>query len=143
MEYWICITNEENWQIIKKSNVWGVSKRWKKNLMQTKSGDHLLFYVMQTKKDREIVPSRIAGIFEAVSEPYTDKEKLFKAHRGNEIYPYRIKINPIKIAEKIINFKELVPKLTFIKNKKAWPFSLRTAMRTIPEKDYQLIKNQL
>ena len=99
MEYWICITNEENWQIINKSNVWGVSERWKKNLIQVKPRDHLIFYVMQTKKDRETVPPRIAGIFKVASEPYTDKKKLFKPHREKEIYPYRIKINSIKIAE--------------------------------------------
>ena len=49
----------------------------------------------------------------------------------------------MKLTEKIINFKELVPKLAFIKNKKRWSYSVRTAMRTIPEKDYKLIKNQM
>ena len=143
MEYWFCVTNEENWRNVKKFNVWGVSERWKERLLQVKSEDQLIFYVSQTKKNGEIVPPRIAGIFKAVSEPYTDKKKLFKPHREKEIYPYRTKIKPIKIAEKIVNFKELIPKLTFIKNKKMWTGSIRTAMRTIPKEDFQLIQSQL
>jgi len=75
MEYWICITNEENWEIIKESNVWGVSKLWKKTLLKVKPGDHILFYLKQSKKEGETVPSRITGIFEVISEPYTDKKK--------------------------------------------------------------------
>ena len=143
MEYWFCISNEENWQIIKKANVWGVSEHWKKRLEQIKPGDHLVLYVKQIKeKHLEIVPPRIVGIFEVVSKPYSDKQRLFKSHKEGEIYPFRIKIKPIKIAEKIISFRELIPKASFIKNKWKWSLSMRITIRPISEKDYKLIKGQ-
>jgi len=36
-----------------------------------------------------------------------------------------------------VPFKPLVIEMTFIKNKVMWSGSIRTAMRVIPEEDYQ------
>jgi hypothetical protein len=44
-----------------------------------------------------------------------------------------------KILKEPIQFKPLSPSLSFIKNKKMWSGSIRTAMREIPEEDYQKI----
>ena len=38
-----------------------------------------------------------------------------------------------------VEFKPLIPDLTFITNKKMWSGHLRQAMREIPEEDYRLI----
>ncbi len=37
---------------------------------------------------------------------------------GNETLPLRIKLKPIKIFEKPIEFKQITPKLKFITNRK-------------------------
>ena len=94
---------------------------------------------MQTKKNKDIIPSRITGIFEAISEPYKDSTKIFKPYGSEQTFPYRVKLKPIIMFEKPVNFKELVPKLSFIKNKQRWSGALRRAMVEIPEKDYNLI----
>ncbi len=49
MAYWLCITNEENWQIIKKNNIWGVAERHKNTISKVKKGDRCLIYVKQEK----------------------------------------------------------------------------------------------
>jgi len=67
--------------------------------------------------------------------------------RGNKnfadsLYPWRIKIKPIKFGE--IEFRILIPKLKFIKNKDKWTLYLMgKAMREIPEEDYKLIEQML
>ena len=96
---------------------------------------------MQTRKGNEIIPSRIVGIFEAVSKAYRDSSRIFKSKSaGREtIYPYRVKIKPIKIFDKPVEFKPLIPKLNFIKIKDKWTGYVRLPMREIPEEDYQLI----
>ena len=132
--YWLCITNRENWEIVKKHNIWGVSERHRKMILQVKEGDKLVFYVKQEIRGKEKYPSAIVGIFEAVSEPYKDETEIF---RGG-IYPWRVKIKPIKLGE--IEFKPLIPKLKFIKNKNGWTgYLMGKAMREIPEEDYLLI----
>ena len=139
MAYWLCVTSEDNWRVVRKRNVWGVAERFKRAIQRVKPGDKLVFYVMQTKKDKEIVPSRIVGVFEAISEPYRDSTKIFKAYGTESTFPHRVKIKPVKIFDKPLFFKELVPKLSFIKNKQRWSGSLRRAMVEITEEDYNII----
>lgn len=55
------------------------------------------------------------------------------------MYPLRIKLKEVKIFENPILFKELVPEMEFIKNKKQWSGSLRRAMAQIGEGDYNRI----
>ena len=139
MAYWLCVTTEANWNVVKEKNVWGVGERFKSAIQRVKPGDKLIFYVMQTRKNKDVIPSRITGIFEAISEPYKDSTKIFKPYGTEQTFPYRVKLKPIKIFEKPITFKELVPKLSFIKNKQRWSGALRRAMVEIPEKDYKTL----
>ena len=139
MTYWLCVTTEDNWRVIREKLVWGVADRFKNAIQRVKPGDKLVFYVMQTIKGKKTIPSRIVGIFEAVSEPYRNSAKIFKAYGSESIFPNRVEIKTIKIFDKPLFFKELVPKLSFIRNKQRWSGSLRRAMIEIPEKDYKII----
>jgi len=138
LTYWICVTTEENWRIIREKNIWGVPPRSKKIIENVKEGDKLIFYVIQSKKDNEIIPPKIVAIYEASSKAFYDNKPLFKSYKG-KIFPYRIKIKPIKIAKKPINFKEFVDRLSFIKNKKFWTAYFRRAMFEIPSMDFEIL----
>ena len=136
--YWLCITNRENWEIIKKHNIWGVSERHKNTIMKVKKGDKLVFYVKQEVQGKEKYPSMIVGIYEVASEPYRDETEIFEGGT----YPWRIKIKPIKLGE--IEFKPLIPQLKFIRNKLRWSGHLMgRAMIKLPEEDYQIISGLL
>jgi len=142
MTYWLCITNRDNWNVIKKRKIWGVPKRHENAITKVKPGDKLLIYVKQERKDKQILEPKIVGIFEVVNDPYEDSKRIFKAHVPNETYPLRVKIKPVKLGE--IDFKPLIPKLKFITNKEHWNSHLMgKAMREIPEEDYKLIKKLL
>jgi len=53
MTYWLCITTEENWKVIKEKNVWGVPERHKNTIAKIKPGDKLLIYLKQERdKDK-------------------------------------------------------------------------------------------
>jgi predicted RNA-binding protein len=53
-----------------------------------------------------------------------------------------VRLKPIKIFKEPVEFKPLIPKLSFITNKTMWTGHIRVAMREIPEEDYQLILNR-
>ncbi|WP_456329936.1 EVE domain-containing protein [Archaeoglobus sp.] len=144
MTYWLCITNDENWKVIKEKNVWGVSERHKNTIAKVKPGDKLLIYLKQEKVGDETKPSRIVAVYEAASEVFRDSSRIFKSPKGmgNETFPLRIKLKPVKIFDKPVEFKPLIPKLKFITNKRKWSGHLMgKAMREIPEEDYRLIVN--
>ncbi len=143
MAYWLCITNEANWKVIREKNVWGVPERHKNTIAKVKPGDKLLIYLKQERVDKnEVKEPRIVAIYEVVSEPFKDSTRIFssKGMRSNETFPWRVKIRPVKIFDKPIEFKPLIPKLKFITNKKKWSGHLMgKAMREIPKEDYELI----
>ncbi|PNV78317.1 MAG: EVE domain-containing protein [Thermoproteota archaeon] len=142
MTCWLCITTEENWNIIKERNIWGVPERHKNTISKVKPGDYLLIYVKQKITEKEVREPRIVALYEAESEVFRDSSRIFKAPpgMGNETFPLRIKLRPVKIFEKPVEFKKLIPDLKFVRNKKKWTGHLMgKAMREIPEEDFRLI----
>jgi predicted RNA-binding protein len=145
MTRWLAISNRENSDISIKKNIWGVPKRAINTITRVKPGDTILMYVSQKIVNKEVFPSAITGEFEVVSEVYEDSSRIFTTpvKLGNELFPLRIKLKPLKIYNPPVEFKPLVPKLQFITNKEKWVGHIRgQAMREIPEEDYQLIINQ-
>lgn len=132
--YWLCITNEENWEIIIKHNLWGVKARNELRITQTAPGDCLVFYVK---------PRSIGGIFKVTSNSFKDETMVFHTY-GTRIdeFQYRVKIIPITVLPERLNFQEIVEQLKFIKNKRKWWMHLMgRAMVKIPPADFELIKS--
>lgn len=141
VQRWLCISTRANDEITRKKHIWGVAKRFATPIAKVNKGDTLLMYTLQEIVNREIISSAITGIFESDSEVYEDESPLFVTQKalGNEVFPLRIKVKQVKIFAEPIPFKPLVPEMSFIKNKVMWSGSIRTAMRVIPEEDYQRI----
>lgn len=142
LEYWLCILNETNWNVVKSKGIWGVSERHKNTIEKVEIGDKLVFYLVQEKTDKGVLPSRIAGIGEAVSKVFKDSSRIFssKGFSSSETFPYRIRVKLELVLEKPLEFKPLIPKLTFIKNKEKWTGHIMgKAMRRIPKEDYETI----
>jgi predicted RNA-binding protein len=67
---------------------------------------------------------------------FIDSSRRFKG----KLYPLRIGLRAIVIFSKPLNFRELVPKLSFIKNKRVWEGHIRgRAMREISERDFETV----
>ena len=128
MTHWIAPSNRVNAKILDTKHVWGVPRRNKSLMHRVKPGDTTL-------------PSAITGAYEVVADPYEDHSPLFVTppHMGDEVFPYRMKVRPIKVFAEPLEFKPLIGDLTFITNKTMWSGHLRVAMREIPEEDYRLI----
>lgn len=146
MAYWLCITTEDNWSVIRRKNVWGVPERHKNTILKVKPGDKVLIYVKQKREKDSVVEPRIVAAYEVASEVFKDSTRIFKSPPGmsGEVFPLRIKLKVVKVFEKPVDFKQLIPKLKFIKNKQKWTGHLMgKAMREIPEEDYNLVLEQV
>lgn len=138
---WICISTCENAEITHIKGIWGVAQRFRKSIDRVQIGDLLLVYTRQIVSGKNITPSAITGIFEVTSEEYEDNTPIFETPEwmGNEKFPFRVKVKPIKIFKEPIIFRSLVSNLSFIKNKKNWQGYIRTAMREISDNDFDYI----
>lgn len=134
VNYWLCVTNEDNWNVIKAQKIWGVpEKRGKRQIEGVRPGDFLVFYV---------IPKSVGGIFRAVSEPFESREKVFNwADFGREeVFPFRVKLEPVMVPDYLLPFERLVGKLSFTKGLKRWSIKLRRAMFKISARDFEVIK---
>jgi predicted RNA-binding protein len=142
-KYWLAISNHENWEILKKNNIWGVSRRNPNAIAKINIGDLILIYVSSIIMDKKVIsPVVITGAYESLSSVYEDTNKIFLPPNRNpeEVFPLRIKLKPISIFLEPVEFKPLIPKLNFIKNKKMWNGHIRgKGIREIPEVDFNLI----
>jgi len=143
--YWLCITNGENWAIIKERQIWGVSERHKNIVGKVKEGDYLVFYTIMEKKVGEVIQPQLRGVYKTSSNSFKENTRLFKpVGAGDEFFPHRVKLEPVYVPEKSASFKELIPKLEFITNKKRWNTHLfGRAMRQIPKNDFEIIFSAL
>jgi len=131
------VINENNWDVVKKQKVWGVSERNRRQLEGVKIGDLLIFYVKA---------SRIAGIYKAISKMFESDVKIFSsAGFAAEIFPYRIKVEPKLVPKRSKEIKPLIPQLEFLKRKdKKWGTTIfGKAMKGISEEDYKLMESSL
>jgi len=54
-------------------------------------------------------------------------------------FPLRIRLKMAWVFAGPVPFKPLVPEMSLVRNKVMWSGSIRTAMRIIPEENYQRI----
>ncbi len=140
MTAWLCILNRANFEVVKRTNVWGVSERHKNQPTKSKIGDKCVFYMLPERSLGERTAS-IGGVFEIISAPYFDDSLLFGPHRDpEERFPFRVRIKPIEIYQPELPFAGLVSLFKFITNKQNYGgHLLGKAMRQIPEEDLELI----
>lgn len=136
VNYWLCVTTEPNWKVVKKSKIWGVSEHNSKKIKCVEEGDPLVFYV---------IPKKIKGILKATEKAFTSDTTIFvsKGPKKDETFPYRIRLQPVTIPKTPLAIEDVIPKLTFVIGKRMWEGYFRRAMQTIPEEDFTYIKCRL
>jgi len=58
---------------------------------------------------------------------------------GDEVFPYRFRLKPVKVFNVPVEIKPLIPDLGFVTNKTQWFGHFKQAMREIPEEYYKRI----
>jgi predicted RNA-binding protein len=144
-QYWLCILNRENWEVVQEQKIWGVSVRHENTIRKVEIGDRLLFYLIGEMIKEKRLPSSLAGKAEVKCPVFKDNSRIFNSPEGKrETYPLRINLTNLQVSSKEISFKPFIPELKFITNKKRWSGHLQgRAMRTIPESDYALLTRNL
>ena len=141
MTRWLCMGDRANAAVAKDRLVWGVPARYRNTMAKVHLGDTFLIYARQDHEGGETRPSAVMGAYEVVSSPFEDATPIFAAppFLPGEVFPIRVKLRMLPEIMDPVEFKPLVPELSFIKNKVMWSGSIRGAMRMIPEADYQRI----
>lgn len=127
VNYWMFIINEQNWKIVIKENI--IGSKNKNKIISIEKNDIVVIYVKSPL-------AAITGFFKVINN-YNDNTRIFTG----ELYPYRLKLNPIKILKDPISIKSIINELSFIKNKTKWftHFFGVKGVRKLSQNDYKVI----
>jgi len=142
MSYWIYVTNSDNWAVTNKTNILGASARHKNTLSRVKKGEKCLVYVKGEFIRGERIDAKIVALYKIASTVFEDSKKIFVTppNTPDEIFQLRFRLGPLMVFEPPIEFKPLIPRLSFLPNKTIWSGPIRgRAMVQIPQSDYDLI----
>ncbi len=130
-KYWLFVTNEENWNIIKKKDIYGFNDKSKKDLEKLNVGDLVIVY---------IIGKQIGGAFEIVSL----KEETNIKFKGQD-YPFKIKLQKIITPKYTIDFTEkMINNISIFKKAMRWGTILMgRATKEITKKDYKYFEEIL
>lgn len=127
--YWIASTPLENYEIAKRDLLWACKSSFKKSFSRLKLGDKLTFYLFGKK---------ISGDFEIVSEAFSGKNNF----KGGS-FPINVKLKQVRETKLAEFTQELVDKLGFIKNKRAWSAYFRRPIYQLGREDFDTIMSVL
>jgi predicted RNA-binding protein len=142
MKFWLLITSANNWEIIRKKNVYGAMKKHRTQIESLKKSDKCLIYLRQEFVNKKFLGPYIVGLYEVISGSFEDNTRIFNESPiyPNENYPFRVNLKPVKIFSKPIEFKSLIPNLGFITNKRNWASHMQgRSIKEIPENDFNLL----
>ena len=147
-KYWIVAVSEDNWEVIKRENVYGAPEtpgvRSPTQLIEP--GDNIVIFYVKMKSSKKL-GGKFVGAYEVTSEWYREDKSLWPDEiKGGKVkYPWWVRLEPVKLG--VADFRELVPKLEFIKKKgRAQAYLVGTPAnlrRPIPEHDAKLILESL
>ncbi|MFO7966892.1 MAG: EVE domain-containing protein [Archaeoglobaceae archaeon] len=142
MTCWFCVTNPENWMVINKEKVWGVSNLYRRVLNKAKKGDKMVICTIEGDEKRKKVDPKIYGIFEVESDPCKDCKIIFHSFR-QELCPHRVKIKPIKTPEEPVPIKRFAQNLSFTEKRANQDVPFTRVMMEIPESDFKTIDSSI
>lgn len=132
--YWLTLTNQENWEIIKNHQIYAINSDNKFNLLQ--EGDKLVMY---------LIPKQICGLF-SISKLKTEMKVRFK----NKDYKHYFELEPLlKLNTPLLvcnkhSHGPIVEHVSIFKNAKRWGAVLMgTPIIEITEDDYLFIQEYL
>lgn len=134
IRYWLTLTNQENWEIIRNHLIYAINSDNKFNLLH--EGDKLVMY---------LIPKQICGLF-SITKLNSEKKVRFK----NKDYRYYFDLQTLLILDiplLVCNKRSrgpIVEQVSIFKNAKRWGTVLMgTPIIEITEDDYLFIKEHL
>ena len=129
--YWLTLTNEKNWRIIKQQEVYAFNDANKKNFDKVKIGDFIVMYVIRKK---------FGGLFKVINKKMSEKI-IFEG----DVYNHQIKLKMEFIPEECLNASEkVVNNISIFKDHVRWGTILfGRAIKKITKEDYEFLRKEM
>ena len=139
--YWMLVDSPANFEISEKMGltVCGLGRSYRKRAERMQPDDRMLFYISGIRK--------WAASATVASRCYMDETPVWSSTRKGEVYPYRIKLNPVMVLrrEDYIDALVLGPRLEYVKRwaPEEWPLAFLDRLHLLPQRDFRLIEGEM
>ena len=139
--YWMLVDSPANFEISERMGltVCGLGRGYRKRAERMQPDDRMLFYISGIRK--------WAALATVASRCYMDETPVWSSTRKGEVYPYRIKLNPVMVLkrEDYIDGLILGPRLEYVKRwaPEEWPLAFMDRLHLIPQRDFRLIEAEM
>ena len=139
--YWMLVESPANYEISEKMGltVCGLGRAFRRRAERMQPDDRMLFYISGIRK--------WAASATVASRCYTDDTPVWNSNRAQDVYPYRVKLNPAIILKRddYIDAMVLGPRLEYVKRwaPEEWPLAFLDRLHLIPQRDFRLIEAEM
>lgn len=136
---WIVTVSEDNLKETLKHNQIGLPERRRDLLKRVRPGDTVVFYIGKKRAGYggpKSSVSQFGPIAKVTGEEFFSDAPIWRSRRGDS-FPSRLPIS--LVLEGRVNAAEVIPHLSFTRNKDKWGLYFLTGIRAISEEDYKTL----
>lgn len=126
---WILVTSLPNFEVCRERQWWGDVEE--NRIGKLRDGDAVVFYIKREK--------RLGGLALVRGLPFPIDKSPWEEDR----YTWAIRVDFLLTPGRTIDVEGLVPALSFVRNKRVWGTHLQGFMRSVPFRDFEIMRNAL
>ena len=131
-KFWIGVASKEHVLRGVKDGVMQLGHGKEAPLQRLREGDYIIYYSPSFSLQQPLPLQSFTALGQVVDE------EIFQFKMNENFHPFRRKVKYMKVTDTPII--PLLPKLSFIPNKKQWGYDFRFGLVEIPEIDFETIK---
>ena len=139
--YWMVVQTPENFRITRDMGftVHGLKPKYRRRAERMEPGDLMLFYVSGSRQWTATASVK--------SKKYEDRTPIWQTRRGDDEFPYRVKIAPNIVLDEgeYIDAGDVGPRLDYLKRwpPERWYLAFFDSLHLLPQKDFRLIEGEM
>ena len=141
MNYWMLTISQENFAQTRQQRwrVQGFTGPQHRKTERMQPGDRLLLYVREP---------RVFGMTATItSTAFQDQTIIWRSHRQQETFPYRVRLRPEAILGEgdYIQALDLAPRLEYVRRwiPEQWPLAFQDELHLLSRRDFELIEGEM
>ena len=141
MNYWMATISQENFAQTRQQRwrIQGFTSPQRRKTERMQPGDRLLLYVREPQ---------VFGMAATITSPaFQEQTIIWKSHRQQETFPYRVRIQPEAILreEEYIQALDLAPRLEYVRRwiPEQWPLAFQDELHLLSRRDFELIEGEM
>lgn len=140
--YWMVVLSPGNFVVTRDQGftIQGFPSNMRRKAERMEAGDRMLFFISEVQK--------FAATTTVTATYFEEHTPLWKSHRPEEDFPYRVHLEPAVVIDDEADFidaLEVSPRMEYVKKwiPERWPLAFVGMLHLIPRKDFSFLEEEM